>query len=61
MKYFGKVFVEYFDKEEREWQLSAISWWKYLIARLSGDCGSANANSLKYDFRHVPRKNVKFM
>lgn len=56
MKFFGKVFVEFWDGDK--WQLSAVSWWYYLLARFYGICGGATSDPLKYNYRHVLRKNV---
>ena len=58
MKYFGKVFVEFWDGDS--WQLSAVWWWQYLLARMWNICGSATSDPLKYNYRHVLRKNVHF-
>lgn len=58
MKFFGKVFVEFWDGDK--WQLSAVSWRYYLLARFYGICGSATSDPLKYNYRHVLRKNVSF-
>lgn len=58
MNYFGKIFVEYWDGNT--WNLSAISLWLYLLMRLTGDCGSATADTRFYNYRHVPRKNISF-
>ena len=57
-KYFGKVFVEHWDGQK--WGLSAVKWWQYLLMRLWGYCGDANADVRFYDYRHVPRKNITF-
>lgn len=57
-KYFGRVFVESWDGQE--WRLSAVKWWQYLLMRLWGYCGDANADTRFYDYRHVPRKRVTF-
>lgn len=59
MNYFGKVFVEYWDGDN--WNLSAISWWQYLIARILGKCASSTSSRKDYNCRHVPRKNVRFI
>ena len=32
MRYFGKIFVEFWDGEK--WNLSAVKWWQYLLMRL---------------------------
>lgn len=56
MKFFGKVFVEFWDGDK--WQLSAVSWWYYLLPRFYGICGSPTSDPLKYNYRHVLRKNV---
>ena len=55
-KYFGKVFVEHWDGQE--WNLSAVKWWQYLLMRIWGYCGDANADVRFYDCRHVPRKRI---
>lgn len=56
MKYFGKVFVEYWDGSC--WGLSALPWYKYLIGRyLFGAIGAASSDS---DYRHVPRSKIKY-
>ena len=57
-KYFGKVFVEHWDGQK--WGLSAVEWWQYLLMRLWGYCGDADADVRFYDYRHVPRKNITF-
>ena len=58
MKFFGKVFIEFWDGEK--WNLSAIWWQQYLIARFLGICGSATSNPIEYNYRHVSRKNINF-
>lgn len=55
MKYFCKVFVEFWDGNT--WALSALPWYKYLIGRIWGEIGSANSDK---DYKHVPRSNIKF-
>lgn len=55
-KYFGKVFVEHWDGQE--WNLSAVKWWQYLLMRIWGYCGDANADVRFYDCRHVPRNKI---
>ena len=57
-KYFGKIFVEFWDGQK--WGLSAVEWWQYLLMRLLGYCGSSTADTRFYDYRHVPRKNITF-
>lgn len=57
-RYFGRVFVESWDGQE--WRLSAVKWWQYLLMRLWGYCGDANADTRFYDYRHVPRERVTF-
>lgn len=57
-RYFGRVFVESWNGQE--WCLSAVKWWQYLLMRLWGYCGDANADVRFYDYRHVPRKRVTF-
>jgi hypothetical protein len=58
MRYFGKVFVEFWDGNK--WRVSAIWFWQYLLMRLWGYCGSATSNRSDYDFRRVSRKNIIF-
>lgn len=55
MKYFGKVFVEFWDGNC--WGLSTIPWYKYLLGRLCGGIGSAGSDK---DYKHVPRSNIRF-
>lgn len=63
MKKWYKVYVEWWDKENQMWQLSAVSWWKYFLMKAYGVCGPANSRTLNlgYDICHVPRKNVKYI
>ncbi len=58
MRYFGRVFVEFRD-ENGKWRLSAVKWWQYLLMRLWGYCGHADANPYEYEYRHVPRSKIK--
>lgn len=57
-RFFGKVFVECWDGEK--WGLSAVKWWQYLLMRLWGYCGDADADVRFYNYRHVPRNKVTF-
>lgn len=58
MKKWYQVYIEFWDRDLGKWQLSKVSWWQYLLARLWGYCGSASSNVADYDFRHVLSKNV---
>lgn len=57
MKKWYQVYVEFWDEDCRKWQLSAVSWWKYLFMRMYDFCGSAN--ELDYNIHYVPNKNVR--
>ena len=39
--------------------MEAVKWWQYLLMRLWGYCGSANADPYEYEYQHVPRSKVK--
>lgn len=58
MHYFGKVFVEFWDNNE--WKLSAVWFWQYWLMRLWGYCGGIGASKARYNYIHVPRKNIRF-
>ena len=60
MKKWYEVYVEFWDNDAGKWSLSAISWWKYLLARWWGICGSASSDERDYNFRHVLTKNVQW-
>ena len=37
-----KLYVEYWDEEDRKWSLSKMTWWKAIIAVLiNEDCSFA--------------------
>lgn len=55
MRYFGKVFVEFWDGQE--WKLSAIPWYGYLYGRALGIIGGPESNK---DYRYVPRNKIHF-
>lgn len=57
MKYFGKVFVEFWDHNNRKWCLAAIPWHHYLYGYFVGVIGSQKSDK---DFRHVPRNCIRF-
>ncbi len=63
MRNWYKVYVARWNKETQEWELSAIAWWKYLLARAYNVCGPANSRDhrLGYDMYHVPRKRIIYM
>lgn len=55
MRYFGRIFVEFWDGYC--WNLSALPWYKYLYGRFWGIIGGPASDK---DYRHVPRSQVNF-
>ena len=57
------MYVEWFDRTEREWQLSKLSPIKFLLGVMWGViCLKKNDTTLyEYDFFYVPRKQIDFV
>lgn len=55
MRYFGKIFVEFWDGNK--WNLAAFWPHQYLYGRITGIIGSRSSNK---DYRHVPRSMINF-
>lgn len=55
MRFFGKIFVEYWDNGK--WNLCALPWYQYLYGRICGIIGNAESSE---DYRHVPRSKIHF-
>ena len=55
-----EVFVEWWDEENHNWQLSALPLWQYLWGRITRVISPSWKERRMTQFRHVPRKDIIF-
>lgn len=54
------MYVEYWDNLEREWHLSKLTFWQFLLGRFCGEIAPAGTPRHECDIRHVPRSDIIF-